>query len=146
MPRPRLLSFPFVVLLCSVLLPALGCGDGKEPTGTVTGVVTTEGEAVEMGTVAFECGENGVIRICHLGDGGQYKVEGLKYGEYTISVLPPEQDVPNELGDFDGSKSIEQRKIKIPKNIPSKYTQPHTSPLRFTVSQSTAEHPIELAP
>ncbi len=85
----RIISlFPclFILLVFFGISPA----DGQEDTGTISGTVRGEGEAMPGATVnAFSYSVEGDFQAV-AEEGGAYTIEGLPAGEYYIRVTPPE--------------------------------------------------------
>ncbi|MFV2066673.1 MAG: carboxypeptidase-like regulatory domain-containing protein [Pirellulales bacterium] len=77
----------------------VGCAQ-SEPTGTVSGTVTLEGEPVTAGVVSF-ISEAGSASMGNIGSDGSFTLDGeLPVGKYTVSVSPPELTMgPDDTGD-----------------------------------------------
>lgn len=77
----------------AVLTAFVGCG----ANGTVTGMVTANGETVDSGSLVFQPVETGVKpAIGYIGNDGSYAMrtagdEGLTPGEYRVLYMPPDQ-------------------------------------------------------
>lgn len=77
----------------AVLATCVGCG----ANGTVTGMVTAGGEAVDAGSIVFQPVDVGVKpAMGRIGSNGAYDMrtagdEGLVPGEYRVLYMPPDQ-------------------------------------------------------
>lgn len=66
-----------------------GCSSG-EPTGTVSGKVTLDGQPVTEGVVSF-MSDSGYSTTADIQSGGSFSVTtGMPTDKYTVSVSPPE--------------------------------------------------------
>jgi len=136
-----------------VLAALTGCSN---PGSDLSGKVELNGDSLSFGQVSLydEKGE-------HVANGrllnGEYKINGLKNGSYTITVntytpfgtpvgLPP---MPKLAGDKEHPKEIieqavkkhfspeEQDAIKSIKAVPVKYASPSVSDLKVTINGNT---------
>lgn len=122
------------VLVLGLLL-AVGCAPAGPPYGIVRGKVTSGGQVVAGGTIAFDNGQ-GVTLIAPLGADGSYEVRtyeraGLPVGSYKVAVSPTGMDVGNE-------QVLAGAKIEAPaapQNVPEKYHRVETSPLTAQVQE-----------
>jgi hypothetical protein len=88
----------FTVSLALGLLS--GCGGNAGPTGTVSGKVTLDGDAVAAGEIGFISAE-GFSAVTEIGSGGSFTiVEKMPVDTYTVTVSPPAiTEAPGEGGD-----------------------------------------------
>lgn len=106
------------VFLC--LLSAVGCGN---PVATVTGKVTLDGKALEIGDIGFHL-ENGTsVGNTKIMNGGSYSIDGkaqLPPGNYKAVIISNETTVSKEPG-----------AVIMPKRItPEKYGSKEKTPLK----------------
>jgi hypothetical protein len=128
-----------------VFISCLGCGEGPPPTGSVNGTVTYKGQPVTSGAAMLENAEQGTIAAGELDASGKFRVEGLRLGEYVVTIVPPPVEMPNENSSFDGTKALVAPKVVAPKDIPAKFASSQTSPLRHTIVEGESEFSIDLA-
>lgn len=131
--------------LAAVVFP--GCGEGRPDTAPVSGRVLLNGEPVPDASVTFipEGGRsaNGVTDAQ-----GQFQLttfqegDGAILGEHTVTVTPLAGDVPEEIpddysytdsGQNGSGKNNGSGQAGGPSPIPSRYADPATSNLTFTV-------------
>jgi hypothetical protein len=129
----------FVGLLNVFLL--VGCSGS---TGTVTGVVTVDGNPLTGATVNF-IGSDGVMVSAGTDESGRYRAENVPAGEVKVSVTAVEGDVGIQAQ----AEDIKKRgpgappPLAPPANTPlkskvnPKYNDPATSGLKVTVSGNT---------
>jgi len=130
--RPVTTSKPWILagafgLAC---LAVAGCGRQGE-YGTVRGTVTFNGQPVSEGMVVFFEPEMMVYQGARIHPDGSYSVTmsdgpGVPVGEYQVAVMPPVIESP-------GSKAFGPMTVKEYRNIPFKYRNPRTSPLKLSV-------------
>lgn len=86
----------FTVSLALVVLS--GCG-GSEPTGTVTGKVTLDGQPVTAGEIGF-ISAKGFSAVAEIGSDGSFTLEeNLPVDKYTVTVNGPGlTEAPGEEG------------------------------------------------
>ena len=83
----------------------LGGCTSAEPTGTVSGKVTLEGEPVTEGVVSF-LSESGYSTTADIQPDGSFSVTGgMPADKYTISVSPPEPTEALAPGEAEMAKS-----------------------------------------
>jgi hypothetical protein len=107
-----------------------GCGR-KGDYGTVSGTVTFNGQPVSEGMVVFFEPELRVYQGARIQPDGRYSVTmsdgpGVPVGQYQVAVMPPVIESP-------GSKAFGPLAVKEYRNIPLKYRNPRTSPLKLAV-------------
>lgn len=106
------------------LLPGVaGCGTtATGPTGQLRGRITSEGVAVQEGTVCVYASELGAGGSAELGADGVYAIpEPLRPGRYGVAILPPSG--PPTEDDTAASP------VKDFGNLPPKYRDPQQSGL-----------------
>jgi hypothetical protein len=144
-----------VRLMCALGLGTLflgGCGGGP-PTGTVSGTVTLDGQPLKTGTVTFVTSENrqyhGTIQE------GAYRVEKVPIGEVKIAIsvpTPPPMPKGVPQGQFGPPKGAgaPEEALKAYSGggqyiqIPSHYTDPERSGLRYEVKPGSQTYDIPL--
>jgi hypothetical protein len=142
MPR-KTVFFPFL----AVLLCASGCGDSK---ATVRGTVTYKNSPLTSGEVRF-IGKSGTVpRAGLIGPDGRYEIIDAPVGEVQVTVVCIKSDGPltqvNMGGKTADGKSVRKRDTKpSPRTsaIPTKYNDPKTSGLLFTIT--TGSQSIDIA-
>jgi hypothetical protein len=116
-----------------------GCAPAGPAYGIVRGKVTSSGQVVSGGTIAFDNGK-GVTLIAPIGADGTYEMRtyehvGLPVGSYKVAVSPTGMDVGNE-------QVLAGANIPAPpspKNVPEKYHRVEISPL--TAQVQAGENP-----
>jgi hypothetical protein len=132
---------PVCAVTVSILLAAAGCSSGPA-TGEVRGKVTYDGKPVTEGSVTFLNPTEGGTAGADIGPDGSYTIDGgVAVGEYLIVVTPP-----IEIVDTDPGKSPPAPVEKSVKNIPNKYRQQGTTPLRYRVQPGPNEYNVEMEP
>ena len=109
---------------------ATGCGSDP-PVGRVFGRVSFEGAPLNEGTILFSNADAGVHLRAKIETDGSYvlktyEANGLPYGTYVVSILPPPADL------ITGKPTLP---IKEFSNIPLQYRDPSTSGLKLTVGE-----------
>jgi hypothetical protein len=131
-----------------ILLTAFGCVPGVEK-GQVRGKVFFRDRMLESGTVRF-IGPDGKPSWSVIGPDGTYQVSDVAPGTATITVVSHGR-VPK------GFKAVHQPPGKPPGiepigpeekpiAIPSRYGQPGSSELRFTVQPGKQKYDVKLTP
>jgi len=113
-------------------LAVAGCGR-KGDYGTVRGTVTFNGQPVSEGMVVFFEPQLMVYQGARIQADGSYSVAmsdgpGVPVGEYRVAVMPPVIESP-------GSKAFGPMTVKEYRNIPLKYRNPRSSPLKLSVAE-----------
>jgi hypothetical protein len=104
-------------------------------TGTVSGKVTLQGQALPAGVVVFSNTKLGVGASAKLDSTGAYKVDQpLRTGEYEVAVQPPPPPAPHEMPATGAPPAPSVQ-------IPPQYQSPGTSGLKATIKEgaSTAD-------
>jgi hypothetical protein len=135
---PSILSTIGLAGLLLVTLALPGCGR-REVLGSVSGVVTIEGQPVPRATVIFDNDQLGVHMMAEADEQGRYTVrmangDGLPLGEYDVRVCPPVQDHP--LGPIKAPPSGQQVD-PYRDTIPLRYRDRKTSNLKLVVTPET---------
>ena len=114
------MSSAFKKTLLAVLLTAtfLGCGEEKEPAGTIVGRVTYQGDTFTDGYLGIHNPETSLNRNARLDENGNYKFANVPPGDYIVLVVPRAIDNDEAFN-------------KIP--IPNKLKRKDTSDLSVTV-------------
>jgi len=116
-------------LALAVLSVCCGCGSASptEPTGTVHGTVTLNGESLPAVTISFENPARGLLATAQAREDGSYQLtEKLVTGEYAVWVQPLKQAPASIEGIPSTSESTES-------GIPEKYRSVKTSDLTVTI-------------
>src|SRR5262245_35062810 len=116
--------------VCAAALVAAalaGCSSGPK-TGDVKGKVTFKGAPVTEGSVTFLNPKGGGDYEAKIDPDGSYAIKKVKVGEYVVEVKPPIHIV-----DTDPGKSPPAPVEKNMPNIPMKYRQQGSTPLKPTV-------------
>ncbi len=139
-----------VVAIVSALSVA-GCGgsDTTRPSlAKVSGVVTYKGKPVNKGSVIFtpvlgKGGETGQVATSMLGEDGSFALttfdteDGAILGQHIMTIEARTEDL-NQLNKPGPNGEIA---YILPKpSVPSKYTNPESSPLRYTVEADKENH------
>jgi hypothetical protein len=128
-------------VLFVVLLLAFGCDSGPQ-TGKVSGKVTFKGQPVKEGTVTFlNLTEGGAAEATINPDGTYAVASGVALGEYVVEIKPL-----TEMKDTDPGKSPPAPVEKPAPDIPRKYRQQGTTPLKATVNAGENEVNFEMKP
>jgi len=136
--------FPSAILSATTALTATalivaGCESGP-PRGEVHGKVTYKGQPVKEGTVTFLNQAGGGDAEATIGPGGAYEVPGgVVVGEYIVEIKPL-----MEIRDTDPGKSPPAPVEKSAPDIPKKYRQQGTTPLKPKVEAGKNEINFEM--
>ncbi|SRR6056297_1037819 len=152
------LSRSVLVGICSavVLVAMLGCGSSSSfpggTTGTLSGVVTLDGEPVPVGTsVTFIHGETAQPAVAVTKEGGVYTAKmhdepKVLTGSYRVAVADPPQPSlsPEEMAaQMEGAYLGEEE--SVPEGvIPPKYNIPDSSGLTVEVVEGANEYDITM--
>jgi hypothetical protein len=149
------------VLASCALVFATGCGPDYKARGVVRGKVTTGKKALTTGTVMFY-GPNGITASASIRPDGTYEMPDAPLGEcqvtVTVSGLPNDPSVrarlkgkgpamPGGPVNPEDSGPPPPPLAEIPKEvvpIDTKYSNPETSGLKFTVKKGEQTYNIEL--
>jgi hypothetical protein len=140
--RPICAAALWTVAVCLTAL-GIGCSSNPGPApGEVQGKVTFKGTPVTEGTITFLNSKDGGGGEGKLGPDGMYTVPNkLNVGEYVVIVTPPMQ-----MTDTDPGKSPPAPVEKNVKNVPPKYRQQGTTPLKFKVESGPNTANFDLTP
>ncbi len=113
-----------------------GCGGSGEPTGTVSGTVTLDGQPVAAGQIGL-ISAAGFSAIADIGADGSFAVvEKLPLDKYTVTVSPPAlTEAPGEEGG--------NAKLAVT-NVPLAYMDEATSGIVQEVTEGSNTVTIEL--
>jgi hypothetical protein len=145
-PRSALRVCPVVctatALVAIVVLTMLaGCNQGP-PTGKVKGKVTFKGQPVKEGRVTLLNPKEGGSYEALIASDGAYAIDrGVVVGEYVVEISPL-----MEIKDTDPGKSPPAPVEKPAPDIPKKFRQQGTSPLKATVKQGPNEINFDMMP
>jgi hypothetical protein len=130
-------------LLSGLLLSLIvfGCSTGPE-TGEVHGKVTFKGKPVKEGLVTFLNPTEGGAAEAYLSPDGTYVVQGeVAVGDYLVVITPLTQIV-----DTDPGKTPPSPVEKAAPDIPRKYRQQGSTPLKKTVVAGKNEFDFDMQP
>jgi hypothetical protein len=133
----------FSLALAAALLTASLCGCAKGPeTGKVRGKVTFKGQPVKEGRITFLNPKEGGGAEALIASDGTYAVSGgVVVGEYLVEVSPLTQIV-----DTDPGKTPPSPVEKAAPDIPKKYRQQGTTPLKASVKAGPNEINFDMTP
>ncbi|MGE3804794.1 MAG: hypothetical protein AB7K24_09000 [Gemmataceae bacterium] len=136
------------ICLAFLCLVVAGCGKSEEePKGEVKGTVTFAGEPVTEGYVSFFNQQRGIEFEVPIEEEGTFVVrsrEGKTIPanlEYVVTVRPL-----RVVGNPPGDKSAPFEMDKEAPNIPEKYRQSSSSPLKVTIKEGDNEVKVEMLP
>jgi hypothetical protein len=128
-----------VILAGSLVIPA--CNQGP-PMGKVHGKVTFKGQPVKEGTVTLLNLQQGGAYEATIGADGAYDIASpVAIGEYHVEIKPLMHMV-----DTDPGKSPPAPMEKPAPDIPKKYRQQGSTPLRANVKQGDNPINFEMTP
>ena len=132
--RVRLLGL--AVLL---MLGISGCGEPADPTGSVKGQVTFEGQPVTEGVVNFFNNAKGTGAQANLDSGGNFALAtSIPTGDYVVYITPPRAPDP-----------VPGQSAPPPKdysNIPAKYRSENNTLLSAKVESGGNTFSFEMKP
>ncbi len=122
--------------LASVFLLLGGCGAKPQPTGTVEGKVTLNGEPFSNARLNFLSKGTGAASAAEMEGNGSFKVETpMKVGTYTVFLAPKTTADPDHPSPSPG----------IDPKVPEACWNQATSKLTIEVKEGKNDIPIELA-
>jgi len=134
-----------------LLLLAAGCSS----KGTISGKVTYQGKPLTAGTVTFVPEQGGGAFMGYIRE-GQYKVEDVPPGSAKIAVStpvasnrfigkmqPPPEVLKSAVRDMPSADAAKQA-VPEAVPIPSRFENPDTSGLTYTVKSGGQVHDIDL--
>ena len=131
-----------LIFLVMGALALPGCSSGPVK-GEVFGKVTFKGQPVKEGTVTFLNTKEGGGAEAEINSDGTYVVpSGVVVGEYDRVEIKPLM----EMKDTDPGKTPPSKVEKPAPNIPAKYRQQGTTPLKATVKSGKNEINFEMKP
>ena len=132
--KNRLLSSTVVVLsVLSVVF--VGCGK-SDPTGTVHGNVTLNGEPYSDAAVAFTSLDTGRGGIAQIQDDGSFRIETpLLVGTYKVYLEPKALEV---------EETAQPQPIRMSDEIPAKYWDESSSDISIEVVEGDNEVTVPL--
>lgn len=112
-----------------LIIVAAGCGSDT-PIGRVHGRVAFQGKPLTEGVVYFSNSQAAVHLTTKIETDGSYVLKtydanGLPYGDYVVTVLPPAADLVT------GQPTQPQKEFP---NIPARYRDAATSGLKLTIN------------
>jgi len=134
-----------LALLIAVAAPfiaAAGCQRGPAKA-EVRGKITFKGQPVKEGTVTFLNTKEGGAAEAQINSDGTYTVEGgAVIGEYDKVEIKPLM----EMKDTDPGKTPPSKVEKTAPDIPAKYRQQGSTPLRASVKPGKNEINFDMTP
>lgn len=123
----RLTTFGTLVALA--LAATSGCRSSHEPTGRVSGKVTSVAGPVTEANVQLVRTDGVPIGVAMLNASGQFTFDApIAVGNYQVAILPITEEIPAE--DVDP-----RRHQEVIKRVPQKYWDSRTSGLTATVKE-----------
>lgn len=138
--RSKPLALLFAVAI-TAFVPA-GCGRRGPPQGTVHGRIVFNEKPVGAGFVIFENLAQGWTRSDGLTAAGTYRLVEVPVGQYVVRIVPPNPDVVDDYGVRAADKPPP---IPDPKNIPQRFREGNTTPLRAAVGKGPNRHDFDLS-
>jgi hypothetical protein len=127
-------------VISALLIP--GCSSGPVK-GEVHGKVTFKGQPVKEGTITFLNTKDGGAAEAAINADGTYVVQrGAVVGEYDKVEIKPLM----EMKDTDPGKTPPSMVEKPAPNIPAKYRQQGSTPLKASVKPGKNEINFEMTP
>tara|TARA_R110002111_G_scaffold262872_1_gene342338 strand:+ start:58022 stop:58462 length:441 start_codon:yes stop_codon:yes gene_type:complete len=124
------------LLVCFALLT--GCGSETEPTGSVTGNITYQGNPLTEGLVNIYSAGRSVVGTAEIDTEGHFEfAKPIATGDYQVYISPPPPPAPPEPGQ-------PPLKIKPPQKIPQKYRAANTTDLKITITAGANELSLPL--
>jgi len=121
--------------LAGVLILLAGCDKKAQPTGTVSGRLTLEGQPFSEARLNFLSKETGAAFSVDIEGNGSFKIDTpVRVGKYTVFLTPrtmPDPDHPAPSG-------------KLDKSIPEKYSSEATSDLVVEIKEGPNDLTIPL--
>tara|TARA_R110002111_G_scaffold227346_2_gene288936 strand:- start:67425 stop:67802 length:378 start_codon:yes stop_codon:yes gene_type:complete len=115
-----------------------GCG-AAAGTGSVSGKVTLKGEPVTTGRIGFLSKETGKGAAGDIGETGEFDLGvSLPAGNYTVTVVPPASEPPQEGAPVTKAPDLQ--------GFPKKYRSSETSDLKVEVQEGANQFEIEMVP
>lgn len=122
--------FSVCLTVLVLTITVAGCSDNKPLT--VNGSVSYKGQRIPAGIVKFYGPEN------------HSSMAYVRDGTFIVTDLPPGEYKASVESDDSEKKGLDKAQGGKPLKIPSKYNDPKTSGLVFTLTGSTREIPIDL--
>ena len=125
-------SWLFIVLamICCSLF-STGCKEPSDPVGTLTGIITSNGEVLAPDCrVRVYHPSSDTTRAAVVGDDGRYTFKDFALGDYKLAVLQkPSYDAVADPFD---------------KRVPQKYRSVNTSGFEYTIKEGMNEYDLKL--
>ena len=86
-----------LVGLVACLVWCGGCGSAAAPSGSVSGMVTYNGQPLTVGMVLFWNEETGVRAGAELDSSGNYQIHSIRTGDYQVALGHPPPPPPSKL-------------------------------------------------
>lgn len=135
---------PSYVLVLFLALTGCGKSGDDQPKGEAKGRVTFLGEPVTEGTVALFNSQQGIEFEAPIQADGAFVIkatDGVPVAEYVVTVRPL-----RVFGNPPGDKSAPYEMDKDVPNVPEKYRQTHSSPIRVAIQPGANDLKVEMAP
>jgi hypothetical protein len=120
---------PLLTLTAVLLLAVVGCANKKKVT--IHGTISYKRQPLHSGILSFS-GPEGAYTTAAIQPDGTFIITDVVPGEVKVGVM----EAPK------GSQ--ESGTDKPPVALPEKYHSPDTSELKYTITSSTKELPIEI--
>jgi hypothetical protein len=125
-------------LVAVVALWAIGCGPS---TGTISGVVTLNGNPARDITISFLC-PDGSVYTAMVDSDGKYSVDNVPVGPVKVTIQSPPPVSEGTQESIKKGKAPAPKAGKVPVN--PKYTDPANSGLSLTVKPGANPFDIPL--
>lgn len=129
-------------VLLLLLVGVSGCSDGRLALGKINGVVTIDGEPLEMGQIVFVTDTRrafGTIEDGQIVDVTTYQAgDGVAVGNHRVAIRPKVDEA--ELMKPPSKRSPSKTDVMVP----SKYHKAETSGLSVEIKKGTNELQFEL--
>jgi hypothetical protein len=141
-PQARPAGRVCLLVLATLALTPLACGQSGPEMARVTGTVTYQSKPVMKGTVSFVSTDpNRRNATGQLDPNGYYKLQtetagdGAELGDYQVTIYSHDEPI------LDYKPKVP---IKVERKVPEKYENPKTSELKRTVKGGSNEFNFEL--
>lgn len=145
-----------LMMASCLLLLVVGCGgDGKGPTGTISGKLLLNGQPAPAGTQIHFLSNTGDATGAEVSGDGTFTIMGVTVGSYQVSVTPPaaqtvemtpEEAMRKVHGTAPGEKGTDPDAFtsQAAKTIPQKFTDFGTSGVKFEVKEGSNDFLLDM--
>jgi hypothetical protein len=130
-------SVRLFALVAVIVLAGLGCSSKGVKKVTVSGTVSHKGQKLQSGILKF-VGPGGAYSAASIQPDGTYIITDVVPGEVKVGIVQG----PQSMGDSSGKGPARPPKPRA--ELPTKYQDPETSGVTYTITDSTSELDIEL--